>query len=100
MELDRALESFMSKRKRPYSQSDIQMIRDAVKSLKISDDFIVFKDYVTDPGHEIHIHSTMIVSSRSFPGSINRGIDPYRIHRFFVSLSAWRKRSSRYTQRQ
>ena len=95
MDLDRALKAFMSKRVRKYSQGDLEMISGAVKALHLSDDFIVCKDYVTDPHHQIHIHSTMIVAARKFPGSIDRGLEPYLIHRFFKSLSAWRRTSVR-----
>lgn len=91
MNLERALKAFMSKRVRQYSQSDLEMISDAVKALNLADEFIVCNDYVTDPHHQIHIHSTMIVAARKFPGSIDRGLEPYPIHRFFKSLSAWRK---------
>ena len=95
MDLDRALKAFMSKRVRKYSQGDLEMISGAVKALNLPDDFIVCKDYVTDPHHQIHIHSTMIVAAKKFPGSIDRGLEPYPIHRFFKSLSAWRKTSVR-----
>jgi hypothetical protein len=95
VELDRALKAFMSKRVRKYSQSDLELIIDAVKALNLSDEFIVSKDYVTDPHHQIHIHPTLIVAARKFPGSIDRGLEPYSVHRFFKGLSAWRKTSVR-----
>ena len=95
MELDRALKAFMSKRVRKYSQSDLEVISDAVKALNLTDEFTVCKDYVTDPHHQIHIHSTMIVAARRFPGSVDRGLEPYLVHRYFKGLSAWRKTSVR-----
>ena len=95
MDLDGALKAFMSKRVRKYSHSDLELISDAVKALNLSDEFIVSKDYVTDPHHQIHIHPTMIVAARRFPGSVDRGLEPYLVHRYFKSLSAWRKTSVR-----
>ena len=95
MDLDGALKAFMSKRVRKYSQSDLEVISEAVKALNLNDGFIVCKDYVTDPQHQIHIHSTMIVAASRFPGSVDRGLEPYLVHRYFKSLSAWRKTSVR-----
>lgn len=92
MNLNSAIEIFASRRSRKYQKQDLDAISDAVSSLRLKDDFVVMEDYVTDPGHIIHIHPTMIVSARKFPGSMDRGTKPYPVHVYFKKLSGWKKK--------
>ena len=90
MNLENALREFMSGRQRGYSASDQRCIREVVDFLGLHDLFEVKDDYVTDPEQVIHIHSRMIVASKPFPGSINRGSRPYPVHNNFRKLSGWK----------
>ena len=89
MNLEKALMEFR-RGKKPLPAKDIERIIEIVKALGVADSFLVEKDYITDPSHIVHIHPTMVVASRAFPGAINRGTDPYPIHVFFIALSRWR----------
>jgi len=91
MQLSNAIEIFASRRGKSYPVQDLEAITEAVTSLGLKGDFIVKEDYVTDQDHIIHVHPTMIVSARKFPGSVNRGPKPYPIHVYFKRLSGWKK---------
>ena len=90
MNLESALREFMSGRRRGYSASDQKYIYEVVNFLGLHDVFEVKDDYVTDANHVIHIHPRMIVASKPFPGSINRGTRPYLVHTHFRKLSGWK----------
>ena len=89
MNINGAIDSFLATRSRGFSSADLQSIQVVIKALDLKDEFIVRKDYITDPGDVLHIHSTMLVASRPFPGSQNRGKWPYAIHTYFLPLSRW-----------
>jgi hypothetical protein len=89
MNLESALGEFR-RGKKPLPDKDILRITEIVKALGVSGSYLVDKDYITDPSHIVHIHPTMVVASRAFPGAIDRGTDPYPVHRFFIALSRWR----------
>ena len=89
MNLETALKEFR-RGKKSYSASDIAAITEIVTALGVGNSFIVKDDYIKDPADVIHIHPRMVVASRSFPRSINRGVHPYPVHRFFCKLSSWR----------
>ena len=91
MKLNSAIEIFASRRTRKYPEQDLNAILEVVSALGLKDDFVVKDDYVTDPAHIIHIHPTMIVSAKKFPGSVNRGPKPYPVHVYFKKLSGWKK---------
>ena len=90
MNLENALREFMSSRQRGYSAADQKCIYEVVNFLGLNNVFEVKDDYVTDPEQVIHIHPRMIVASRPFPGSINRGSRPYPVHTHFRKLSGWK----------
>ena len=90
MKLSSAIEIFASRRGKRYPVQDLESITEAVSSLGLKGDFIVKEDYITDPDHIIHIHPTMIVSAKKFPGSVNRGPKPYSVHVHFKKLSGWK----------
>jgi hypothetical protein len=90
MQLRNAIEIFASRRGKSYPVQDLEAITEAVTSLGLKGDFIVKEDYVTDPDHIIHIHPTMIVAAKKFPGSVNRGPKPYLVHVYFKRLSGWK----------
>jgi hypothetical protein len=92
MNLNSAIQIFASRRGKQYPLQDIEAITEAVSSLGLKGEFIVKEDYVTDPEHIIHIHPTMIVSAKKFPGSMNRGPKPYPVHVYFKRLSGWKNR--------
>ena len=90
MKLNDALQKFMADRPRgSYSETDKKVISAVVASLKLADEYIITQDYITDPNHVLHIHPTMVVASKRFTGSLDRGPKPYAKHVYFRKLSGW-----------
>lgn len=89
MNLDDALREF--RRGRPYNAADLATIRAAVAALGVAN-FGLHAHYVHDGADIVHVHATMIVSKRKFPGSVDRGPEPYPEWPHFVALTRWRDR--------
>ena len=90
MNLKEALLKFREGKRRGYSSSDLEVISEVVRKLSIEDNFFIKKDYVTDAHDRVHIHPTMVVATRAFPGSTNRGLKPYPDMPHFRKLSGWK----------
>lgn len=84
MSLIDALTAFRSG-KQPFSKDTIEVILRAVES-SAGCDFLVKEDFVADADDRFHIHPTMIVSRVEFPGSTNRGPEPYESYPHFLAL--------------
>ena len=102
--LDKALNSFVIEEKTTqWPKSDIAKIKEVVEELGLAGARFAFNSshvydideehpYMRDQG-VLHVHPTMIVATRSFSGSIDRGEKPYPLHRHFFPLSYHRDRS-------
>ena len=89
MDIDAALRQFRGEKS--YGTADMAVIMEAVGALGVTD-FLLHEDYVYDVSDIVHIHPTMIVASRPFPGSVDRGSLPYPDCPHFRPLSRWRGR--------
>ena len=91
--IDQAIEKFDKGHSRKFSASDVRRIKAAVAKLGLVNFEIKFRDegrlYIHDPADIVHIHGTMIVSQRSFPGSRDRGAKPYPKWPHFEGLDRW-----------
>ena len=85
MNINDAIKTFEGQGHKQYPPSDVKKILAAVEELGFSD-FKITKLYITDLSNVLHIHPTMIVSGRSFDGSVDRGPEPYRAWPHFVDL--------------
>jgi hypothetical protein len=106
--LDKALNSFVIEEKTTqWSKSDIAKIKEVVQELGLAGARFAFNSshvydideehpYMRDQG-VLHVHPTMLVATRSFSGSIDRGEKPYPLHRHFYPFSNFPDRSSSST---
>jgi hypothetical protein len=96
--LDKALNSFVIEQKTTqWPKSDITKIKQVVQELGLAGARFAFNSshvYDIDEEHPfmrdqgvLHMHPTMLVATRSFSGSIDRGEKPYPLHRHFYPLS-------------
>lgn len=91
MRLSEALTAFRSG-KQPFPKNSIDLIHKALGT-STSNEFHVSEDFVSDSHDQFHIHPTMIVSRSEFPGSINRGPEPYEAYPHFLALPQFAHRS-------
>jgi hypothetical protein len=102
--LDKALNSFVIEQKTTqWPKSDITKIKEVVQELGLTGARFAFNSshvYDIDEEHPfmrdqgvLHVHPTMLVATRHFSGSIDRGEKPYPLHRHFYPLSNNRDRS-------
>lgn len=84
MKLEEALRSFRHG-KQAFPKSSLDLITQALGDVATSE-FIVKGDFVADTSDQFHIHPTMIVARIEFPGSINRGPEPYPTYPHFLAL--------------
>jgi len=75
VDLDEAL-SIFRRGKSPMSSRAREIISEALGEVARSD-FRVVEDYVFDADDIFHVHPTMIVARRAFPGSRDNGPKPY-----------------------
>jgi hypothetical protein len=106
--LDKALNSFVIEEKTTqWLKSDIAKIKEVVQELGLTGARFAFNSshvydideehpYMRDQG-VLHVHPTMLVATRSFSGSIDRGEKPYPLHRHFYPFSNFPDRSSSST---
>ena len=103
--LDKALNSFVIEQKTTqWPKSDITKIKEVVQELDLAGARFAFNSshvYDIDEEHPfmrdqgvLHMHPTMLVATRSFSGSIDRGEKPYPLHRHFYPLSNFTEKSS------
>ena len=103
--LDKALNSFVIEQKTTqWPKSDIAKIKEVVQELGLAGARFAFNSsHVYDIDEErpfmrdqgvLHVHPTMLVATRSFSGSIDRGEKPYPLHRHFYPLSNFMEKSS------
>ena len=103
--LDKALNSFViEEKKTPWPKSDLAKIKEVVQELGLAGARFAFNSshvYDIDEEHPfmrdqgvLHVHPTMLVATRSFSGSIDRGEKPYLLHRHFYPLSNFTEKSS------
>ena len=101
--LDKALNSFVIEQKTTqWPKSDITKIKEVVQELCLTGARFAFNSshvYDIDKEHPfmrdqgvLHVHPTMLVATRNFSGSIDRGEKPYPLHRHFFPLSNHRYR--------
>ena len=106
--LDKALNSFVIEQKTTqWPKSDITKIKEVVQELGLTGARFAFNSsHVYDIDEErpfmrdqgvLHVHPTMLVATRSFSGSIDRGERPYPMHRHFYPLSNFTEKSSSTT---
>lgn len=104
-DLDKALTAFViEKSKTQWPESDRKKIKEVVQELGLTDARFAFNSsHVYDVDEEkiwmrdqgvLHMHPTMLVATRSFSGSIDRGDKPYPLHRHFYPLSNFMEKSS------
>lgn len=84
MKINDALTAFRNG-KQPFPKGTLEIILRALGS-SAGREFFVKEDYVADTEDQYHIHPTMIVSRTEFPGSINRGPEPYEAYPHFLAL--------------
>ena len=96
--LDKALNSFVIEQKKTqWPKSDITKIKQVVQELGLAGARFAFNSshvydideehpYMRDQG-VLHVHPTMLVATRDFSGSRDRGEKPYPLHRHFYPLS-------------
>ena len=80
--------------KQAFPQGTLNLILRALGS-SAAKDFLVNEDFVADLDDNFHIHPTMIVSRSEFPGSINRGPEPYAAYPHFLALPQFAHNSVR-----
>jgi len=85
MKLEEALKLFRDG-KHAFPKSSLDLIIQAVGDVATAE-FIVKGDFVADTSDQFHIHPTMIVARIEFPGSVNRGPEPYTTYPHFLALS-------------
>ena len=104
-DLDKALTSFVIENsKTPWPASDRKKIKEVVLELGLDGARFAFNStHVYDVDEEniwmrdqgvLHMHPTMLVATRSFSGSVDRGERPYPLHRHFYPLSNFTEKSS------
>lgn len=104
-DLDKALTSFVIENsKTQWPASDMTKIKEVVLELGLDGARFAFNSNLVFDVEEgnpwkknqgvLHIHSTMLVSQVPFKGSIDRGIEPYPLHRHFYALSNFVDKSS------
>ena len=103
--LDKALNSFVIEQKTTqWPKSDITKIKQVVQELGLAGARFAFNSshvydideehpYMRDQG-VLHVHPTMLVATRDFSGSIDRGEKPYPLHRHFYPLSNFTEKTS------
>jgi hypothetical protein len=107
-ELDKALTSFVIvNSKTQWSASDLKKIKEVVQELGLAGARFAFNSsHVYDVDEEkiwmrdqgvLHMHPTMLVATRSFSGSVDRGEKPYPLHRHFYPFSNFTDKSSSST---
>lgn len=95
MNLDDAIAAFEKQRKGAFSKGDRARIVATAEELGLNefDLYTVaskkYPQFVRDFNDVLHIHPTMLVSARSFSGSINRGTDPYPKYPHHLALEEW-----------
>ena len=103
-DLDKALTAFViEKSKTQWPESDRKKIKEVVQKLGLAGARFAFNSsHVYDVDEEkiwmrdqgvLHMHPTMLVATRSFSGSIDRGETPYPLHRHFYPLSNFMDKS-------
>ena len=106
--LDKALNSFVIEQKTTqWPKSDIAKIKEVVQELGLTGAGFAFNSsHVYDVDEEkiwmrdqgvLHMHQTMLVATRSFSGSVDRGEKPYPLHRHFYQFSNFTDKSSSST---
>lgn len=76
MNLETALAEFR-KNQQLFSALALAIIRESLAgAVKLN--FELSDDFVSDTDDLFHIHSTMIVAQQPFPGSVDRGPEPYK----------------------
>ena len=104
-DLDKALTAFVIENsKTQWPESDRKKIKEVVQELGLAGARFAFNSsHVYDVDEEkiwmrdqgvLHMHPTMLVATRSFSGSIDRGETPYPLHRHFYPLSNFTEKSS------
>lgn len=104
-DLEKALTNFVIENsKTPWPESDRKKIKEVVQELGLAGARFAFNSsHVYDVDEEniwmrdqgvLHIHPTMLVATRSFSGSVDRGERPYPLHRHFYPLSNFTEKSS------
>jgi hypothetical protein len=104
-DLDKALTSFVIEySKTQWPASDLKKIEEVVLELGLAGARFAFNStHVYDVDEEniwmrdqgvLHMHPTMLVATRSFSGSVDRGERPYLLHRHFYPLSNFTEKSS------
>jgi hypothetical protein len=104
-DLDKALTSFLIEySKTQWPASDLKKIKEVVLELGLDGARFAFNSthvydvdevniWMRDQG-VLHMHPTMLVATRSFSGSVDRGERPYPLHRHFYPLSNFTEKSS------
>ena len=103
-ELDKALNAFViDNSKRQWPDRDRKKIKEVVQELGLAGARFAFNSshvYDIDEEHPfmrdqgvLHVHPTMLVATRHFSGSIDRGEKPYPLHRHFYPLSNFIEKS-------
>ena len=90
--------------KSPWPAGDVKKIETVVDELGLRGcRFACNSNYVFDVDENniwkrnqgiLHIHKTMLVATKPFSGSIDRGLDPYPTHPHFYGFSDFRDKSS------
>ena len=104
-DLDKALTAFViEKSKTQWPESDRKKIKEVVQELGLAGARFAFNSsHVYDVDEEniwmrdqgvLHMHPTMLVATRGFSGSVDRGERPYPLHRHFYPLSNFTEKSS------
>lgn len=88
MNINEAMDAFRASKTRKYSAVDRAIIEAVAGELEL-DEFRVEKDFITDVGDFLHVHSTMIVAAHPFKDAVDRGPVPYPRHRHFLALERW-----------
>jgi hypothetical protein len=104
-DLDKALTSFVIENsKTQWPASELKKIKEVAQELGLTGARFAFNSshvydideehpYMRDQG-VLHVHPTMLVATRSFSGSIDRGEKPYPLHRHFYPFPNFPDRSS------
>ena len=93
MDLDAAIEYLNRGRTVKFSAADVATIRSVVAELGV----VEFEgrqdgDFFTDVDGSVHVHPTMIVTSREVAGSVRT--DTYRQWPYRIELSRWSERGA------
>lgn len=95
MKLVEAILGFEKQRKGSFSKSDRERIVAVAEELRLNDFglYIVpskkYPQFIRDVDDVLHVHPTMMVASRPFNGSTDRGVDPYPKYPHHCVLTEW-----------